>query len=215
VARQIVLNRWPVGTGPYYLHTFMPNQKIVLERNKNFRGETYPTEGEESDAEAGFLNDAGKPVPFVDRRVSNIEREAIPRWNKFLQGYYDEAGVLREPKAQLSSDVFDQAVSVSTEGDLDLSPRMLAHGIEKVIAYDTAIYNFAFNMQDKVVGGYSEEKCKLRQAISIALPYGEYIDIFKNGRGLSAQSPIPPGIFGYETGEAARSASCSRSARPN
>jgi hypothetical protein len=30
--------------------------------------------------------------------------------------------------------------------------------------------------------------------------YEEYISIFLNGRGISAQGPIPPGIFGYREG---------------
>ena len=43
---------------------------------------------------------------------------------------------------------------------------------------------------------------KLRQAISIAVDFEEFISIFANGRGIAAQSPIPPGIFGYREGEA-------------
>ncbi len=57
-------------------------------------------------------------------------------------------------------------------------------------------------MTDKVVGGYNERARKIRQAISIALEYEEYISIFLNGRGTPAKSPIPPGIFGYNTGQA-------------
>jgi ABC-type transport system substrate-binding protein len=60
----------------------------------------------------------------------------------------------------------------------------------------------AFNMVDPVVGGYSESAKKLRQAISIAQNQEEYISIFMNERGLPAQGPIPPGIFGNEEGEA-------------
>jgi oligopeptide transport system substrate-binding protein len=61
--------------------------------------------------------------------------------------------------------------------------------------------SLSFNMMDDLVGGYSEEKRKLRQAVSIAMNYNEYIDIFSNGRGIMAQGPIPPGIFGYRAGE--------------
>ena len=64
----------------------------------------------------------------------------------------------------------------------------------------TSIY-FAFNMLDDTVGGYSEEKRKLRQAIAIALDFEEYIEIFLNGRGIPAHSPLPPGLFGYLEGE--------------
>jgi ABC-type transport system substrate-binding protein len=43
---------------------------------------------------------------------------------------------------------------------------------------------------------------KLRQAISIALDYEEFISIFLNGRGLPGQGPLPPGIYGQREGEA-------------
>ena len=56
-------------------------------------------------------------------------------------------------------------------------------------------------MTDPVVGGESERARKLRQAISIAIDYEEYISIFLNGRGIPAQGPLPPGIFGYREGE--------------
>jgi ABC-type transport system substrate-binding protein len=58
-----------------------------------------------------------------------------------------------------------------------------------------------FNMLDKKIGGYSRKARKLRQAISIAVDWEEYIQIFINGRGEAAQSMLPPGIFGYSTGE--------------
>ena len=37
---------------------------------------------------------------------------------------------------------------------------------------------------------------------SIAVDYEEYISIFQNGRGIAAQSPLPPGIFGFRDGAA-------------
>jgi len=57
-------------------------------------------------------------------------------------------------------------------------------------------------MLDPVVGGYTEQARKLRQAIAIAVDFEEYISIFLNGRGIPAQSPIPPGIFGFVEGDA-------------
>ncbi|MEK7270705.1 MAG: ABC transporter substrate-binding protein, partial [Planctomycetota bacterium] len=42
---------------------------------------------------------------------------------------------------------------------------------------------------------------KLRRAFSIALDIEEYIQIFRNGRGIPAQGPIPPGIAGYQEGK--------------
>jgi ABC-type transport system substrate-binding protein len=64
-----------------------------------------------------------------------------------------------------------------------------------------------FNMLDPLVGGRggdgddAERARKLRQAISIAIDQEEFISIFQNGRGIPAQGPIPPGIFGYAEGE--------------
>lgn len=34
------------------------------------------------------------------------------------------------------------------------------------------------------------------------MDFEEFVSIFANGRGIPAQSPIPPGIFGYREGEA-------------
>ncbi len=67
-------------------------------------------------------------------------------------------------------------------------------------AVDTSFWYLTFNMLDDVVGGYDEKSRKLRQAISICLDYNEFLDIFYNGRGLAAQGPLPPGIFGYRGG---------------
>jgi ABC-type transport system substrate-binding protein len=192
--RNLTLDWYPVGTGPYMLTVNNPNRQMVLERNPNFRGEFYPTEGEPGDAEAGYLEDAGKPIPFIERAVYSLEKESIPYWNKFLQGYYDASGV--------SSDSFDQAVQVGAEGEVSLTEEMRAKGIELQTSVAASIFYLGFNMLDPVVGGDSEQARKLRQAISIAVDYEEYISIFANGRGLAAQGPLPPGIFGYRDGKA-------------
>ncbi|HTE17500.1 MAG TPA: ABC transporter substrate-binding protein, partial [Armatimonadota bacterium] len=48
------------------------------------------------------------------------------------------------------------------------------------------------------VGGYTPEKRKLRQAISLAIDSQAFIDLFSQGNGIPAQFLIPPGISGYE-----------------
>ncbi|MBT8117359.1 MAG: ABC transporter substrate-binding protein, partial [Gammaproteobacteria bacterium] len=192
--RNITLDWYPVGTGPYMLTVNNPNRQMVLERNPNFHGESYPSTGEPGDREAGLLNDAGRPLPFIDRIVFSLEKENIPYWNKFLQGYYDSSGI--------SSDSFDQAVSIGAGGEVSLTDAMREQGIRLNTAVSTSIFYTGFNMLDPVVGGYSERARKLRQAISIAIDFEENISIFQNGRGIPAQGPIPPGIFGYVEGDA-------------
>src|SRR5688500_10431386 len=92
-AKNFTLDWWPVGTGAYMLTENNPNARMVLERNPNFHGEEYPREGEPDDEKAGLLKDAGKALPFIDRVVFSREKEGIPYWNKFLQGYYDTSGI--------------------------------------------------------------------------------------------------------------------------
>lgn len=192
--KNLVLDWYPVGTGPYMLTENNPNARMVLERNPNYHGETYPTDGEAADSAGGLLADAGRALPFIDRVVFSREREGIPYWNKFLQGYYDESGI--------SSDSFDRAVRVSVEGEASVSPEMADKGIQLETAVSTASRYFAFNWLDPVVGGAAGERAKkLRQAISIALDWEEFISIFANGRGIAGQGPIPPGIFGFIEGE--------------
>jgi ABC-type transport system substrate-binding protein len=197
--RNFTLDWWPVGTGPYMLAENNPNARMVLERNPNFRGEPYPVEGEPEDRAAGLLADAGKTMPFIDRVVFSREKEAVPLWNKFLQGYYDNSGI--------ASDNYDQAVRVSTEGAAEPTPEMIERGIRLSTSVAATIFYFGFNMKDPVVGGQgggeaAERARKLRQAISIAVDMEEYLSIFANGRGVVAHSPIPPGIFGRREGAA-------------
>ncbi len=191
-ARNITLHWYPVGTGPYLLSENNPNLRMVLARNPNFRGEAYPEEGEPGDRAAGFLADAGRTMPFIDRAVYSLEKEDIPRWNKFLQGYYDNSGI--------ASDSFDQAVQFGSGGEARLTEAMRAKGIQLNTAVATSIYYTGFNMKDPVLGGDSERARLLRRAIAIAVDMEEYISIFNNGRGLAAQGPLPPGIFGYREG---------------
>ncbi len=194
--KNLTLNWFPVGTGAYYLAVNNPSQEMVLRANPNFHEEYYPTLNKE-DAKSvskDLLKDSGKKLPFIQEIIYTLEKESIPLWNKFLQGYYDASGI--------SSEAFDQAVQISSSGTMGLSDEMREKGIVLKSTVQPSIFYMAFNMEDPVVGGYSESAKKLRQAISIAQNQEEYISIFMNERGIAAQGPIPPGIFGNLEGEA-------------
>lgn len=195
--KNITLDWYPIGTGPYMLTENDPNRIMVLEKNPNFHEEFYPSEGMPDDEEKGLLEDAGKPLPFIDKIIFSREKESIPRWNKFLQGYYDASGI--------GSDSFDQAVQFTGQGEATATEAMMAQGIRLETAVAPSTYYIGFNMLDPVVGGRTEQEKKsarkLRQAISIAVDYEEYVSIFANGRGIPAQGPIPPGITGYREGK--------------
>ncbi len=192
--KNLTLDWYPVGTGPYMLTANDPNSRMVLERNPNFHGETYPCEGSDEDRAAGLLADCGKPLPMLAKVVVSREKESIPYWTKFLQGYYDASGI--------SSDSFDQAVQLDATGDVVLSDAMRQRGIRLLTNVRASIFYMGFNMLDPVVGGPSPQARKLRQALSIAVDQEEFISIFLNGRGVPAMSPLPPGLFGYRAGRA-------------
>ncbi len=192
IKKNISLQSYPVGTGAFRMAKYDPNLEIILNRNEKVHQEFYPDRGEAADRSAGYLDDAAKPLPFLDKIVFKLERESIPRWNKFLQGYYDSSGII--------SDSFDQAVTFSPEGVMDLTDQFKAKNIRLLSSIAPTTYYFAFNMADPLVGGYAPQKQKLRQAISIAIDMEEQIELFANGRGVPAHGPVPPGIFGYEDG---------------
>ena len=197
IAKNLTLNWFPVGTGAYYLAQNNPHRQMRLVANPNYHDESYPSiseiEREKSNVPKELLEDSSKKLPFIKEIIYSLEKESIPLWNKFLQGYYDSSGI--------SSEAFDQAVQISSAGNMGLSSEMSEKGIELRGSVQPSIFYLAFNMVDPVVGGYSESAKKLRQAISIAQNQEEYISIFINERGIAAQGPIPPGIFGYEEGE--------------
>lgn len=192
IAKNITLDWYPVGTGPYLLTVNNPNRQMILEKNPNFRKQYYPSTGMPGDLEAGLLANAGKQIPFIDKVVFNLEKESIPRWIKFLQGYYDRSIV--------GTDNYNQAI-VSTGQGSQLAPSLVDKGMKIYSATAEMTRYWGFNMLDPVVGGISEKGRALRQAISIAIDTEEYIAIFLNDRGIAAQGPIPPGIEGYQEGQ--------------
>ncbi|MDO9026017.1 ABC transporter substrate-binding protein [Zwartia sp.] len=197
--RNLSLNHWPVGTGPYMLVESLQNRRHVLARNPNFRGEPYPCEGEPGDAAAGLLADCGKMTPFIDRIVFNIEKESIPLQGKFLQGYYDIPQVDRGDTGV--------AMLVAASDSADKASLYAKHGIQLPTTVEAQMQYFGFNWRDPVVGqGDTPEQQirnrKLRQALSIAFNWEEFVAIFQNDQAQVAYGPVPPGILGYQAGAA-------------
>ena len=185
----------PIGTGPFMMTENNPNYRMVLKKNPNFHQQYFPEFN--SDYLQQLPEDtskySGQKLPLLDEIIYTLEKESVPYWQKFLQGYYDASGV--------ASDNFDQAITLSNQGNFSLSQEFLNKKIQLRSLIATSIYYYGFNMLSDKVGGYSEAQKKLRQAISIALDYEEYIAVFANSRGIVAQGPIAPGIFGYLEGK--------------
>ncbi|HLJ55146.1 MAG TPA: ABC transporter substrate-binding protein [Chthonomonadaceae bacterium] len=182
------LSQHPVGCGPFMLTEYTKKSRIVLKPNPNRRIETYPTDGDPGDREAGLLEDAGRQLPFVSEIQVNIVRESITSFNQFMQGYIDSAGI--------GQSNFQEVMAKPGQ----LSPAMRRRGVQLVHAKNYEISYFAFNMRDPTYGGYSEKNRKLRQSISLSVDSGELIDLFYLGLGVPGQSMLPPGLFGYDPG---------------
>ena len=186
-----------VGTGPFRLTVYEKQHRFVLERNISWYGTlegdssapgaVFPTEIDREDVAAGRIDPAyaGRRLPFLDRIHFTRERESIPRFNKFLQGYYDDGGIIKES--------FDAIIK-----DDQLSPEMAARGMRLDKEVEPTIFYMGFNMDDAVIGAKGGDRSrKLRQAMSLAINVDDYLRLFLNGRGVPAQSPLPPAIFGY------------------
>lgn len=204
----------PVGTGAYRFQwdEFNRESRIVMVRNENWWGlgerevsdvTRFPEEpGSPENVELNIWSEeiSGRKLAKIDRVEWYLERESLSRFNKFLQGYYDGSAVPLES--------FDKVI----QND-ELTPGMRSKGIRLVKDFGLDIFYIAFNMQDDTVGApvkfknpkleaNREEELirrrKLRQAMSLAIDSGEYIRIFFNDLGVRAQSPLPPGIIGYD-----------------
>ncbi|MBA4175698.1 MAG: peptide ABC transporter substrate-binding protein [Leptothrix sp. (in: Bacteria)] len=193
---------WPVGSGPYMMTEYIKDRRHVMVRNPNFRSDLYPCEGEPADEAAGWLADCGKPMPFIDRMVFTVEREALPRQGKFRQGFYDV-------------EVFERVDTgmeylVGMQDSEEVRREYLDKGFRLDRRSDVNSYFIAFNMLDPVVGdgpegpsgpaAQRERNRKLRQAISIAIDWEEYSKVFPKKAGQTAMGPLPPGIKGSREG---------------
>jgi oligopeptide transport system substrate-binding protein len=184
----------PVGSGPFRLSAYEKHSRMVLSRHEGYYGlhapagaapgATFPAaDARATDADRAA---AGRPLPFLDRVEYRLEKENIPAFGKFLQGYYDISGIARES--------FDKVIS-----ERGLSEEMQSLGMSLTKSVVPAVYYIGFNLDDPVVGRAGGERSRLlRQAMSLATDVQEYLRLFANGRGIPAQSPLPPGIFGYE-----------------
>ena len=193
--KNLSLDTWPVGTGPFMLTEHHPNAKMVLTKNPNYRGEPYPCEGEQGDTEKGLLKDCNKPTPFLEKIISIREKESTSLSTKFIQGYYDLPEIERgEPGV---------AFQVSIQDGTGLFKQLQARHIQLPSTVQVGLQYFAFNWLDPVVGeGKTPEQKErnrlLRQAITLAFDFDEYVAIFEQNRAKVNSSIVVPGLFGHE-----------------
>ena len=178
----------PVGTGPYTLQErdWVRSKNMTMNRNPNYRDELYPSEHMPSDEAAGRTTAAGNKLPLVDRIETIFYNETLPMWLEFRSR---KLGFTSVPAAY-----YDEAFNKRNK---DLKPSFEKEGIsyQPVPLLDFIFYGF--NMEDPVVGGYTDEKRYLRQALSLAIDWDERNHKFENDICTIYDGMIPPGLDGY------------------
>ncbi len=162
------INEKPVGTGPFVLEKWERGHELVLGKNTHFRGDLAPST---------MGQDAGKPMPFLDKLVFQIMKEEQPMWLNFQKG---ELEIGRIPK-----DSYSQAIG-SAGG---LSDELKKKGIQLDVVPATVFYWINFNTKDKILSNKY-----LRQAMSSTINREQWIELFTNGRGKKQVTAAPNGL---------------------
>ena len=194
VAREVVeaygdrIMEHPVGTGPFRLARWKRSSLIVLEKNPDYRDEFYDEQAPADDplAVAAATRLKGRKLPMVDRVEVSIVEENQPRWLAFLNGEHD---VLE----QVPEDFTYVAIPNNV-----LAPNLARRGIQALRYARSDVSLSYFGMENPVVGGYTPERVALRRAIAMAVNQDEEIRIVRRGQAIPAQSPIAPGVWGYD-----------------
>jgi oligopeptide transport system substrate-binding protein len=201
VAREVIeayaadTHAHPVGTGPYVLTEWVRRSKIVLEKNPNHRGYELDTRYADSKDEwdrRAMDTLRGKRLPQIDRvEIYPIEDEQ-PRFLAFLNKEHD---ILDELPFAFIHQVLPNG---------KLAPSLVKQGVANFQELQPEITYFPFNMSEKAegrpnpVGGYTPERVALRRAMVLAYDIGAEIQVLRKGQALPAQSPLAPGIVGYD-----------------
>lgn len=166
------LSEHPVGSGPFKLVKWQKNYEIILDRNPEFRAETFPY--------AENPKDQNRPLPYLDRIVCYLVEQSLSSWLLFLQGELD--------MTPLDKDNYDVVVN-----EFKLVPALMQRKIKMLQIPEFQINYVGFCFTDPVISGNIE----LRKAISLAYNLDTRIK-HSNYTLIPANGPIPPGVPGYD-----------------
>jgi oligopeptide transport system substrate-binding protein len=177
----------PVGTGAFRLAEWKRSSRIVLVRNENYREVYFDAEPPADDpvSQQLYAEMKGKRLPQLDRVEVSIIEESQPRWLAFLNKEVDWINV--------PLDFINMALPLGKP-----APWVAKRGIRYIADIDPDVTYLYWNMKDPTFGGYTPEKVALRRAVSFAYSNDDEIYLLRNGSALEAQSPLPPGVVGYD-----------------
>jgi oligopeptide transport system substrate-binding protein len=182
----IAIGEHPVGTGPYKLKEWRRSSRVVLDANPDYREEYFESVGSDDPRDqAHIAHLKGKRLPLVGRlEISPIEEEQ-PRWLAFLNDEHDFIRPIPTPFIDVAVPGGKLAPTLERAG-MTIRPDEIAW-----LTYTT------FNMNDKILGGYTADKIALRRAISMAYPVEDEIAIVEKNQATKAYSPIAESSAGF------------------
>ncbi len=177
----------PVGTGAFKLAEWKRSSKIVLVKNPDFREMYYEAEPLADDAVSQqlYAEMKGKRLPQLDRVEIFVIEETQPRWLAFLNKELDWIN--------LPPEFLNTVIPGGKEASWAVK-----RGIRYIPDIDPDVVYMYWNMVDPTFGGYTADKIALRRAIGLAYNNQEEIGVIRNGMAIEAQSPLPPGVVGYD-----------------
>lgn len=184
----------PVGSGPFMLadeDDWVRGASLRVVRNPNYMEEYFPSEWEPEDESMGVQNYAGVQLPIVDEVQITFYVESQPMWLGWKERNLDFSTV---PETGF--------YEVFKNSDKTLRTSYARRGVTD---YPLPLIDFifrGFNMEDEFIGGYSDEKRALRQAVCLALDLDEMNEAMYNGECIVYDGPIPPGLDGHPEGHA-------------
>ncbi len=193
VAREVIeahpgdTMRHPVGTGPFKLGRWVRSSRIELERNPLHQHSVHDEQPNADDAagQAIARQMRGRKLPMVDRVEVAIIEEAQPRWLAFLN---NELDILWVPPEFITRAAPNNRVA----------PNLAKQGVQMRQLVMPITRHVYFGMDHPMVGGLTPEKVALRRAVGLAYDVQREIELVRHGQMVAAQSPIPPGVSGYD-----------------
>jgi ABC-type transport system substrate-binding protein len=192
VAREVIdaypedTNAHPIGTGPYLFKTWLRKAKIVLEANPDYREVIWDFTGSDDPRDkAAIATMKGKRIPQIGRVEINIITEEQSRWLAFQNRQIDYI------------DRFGSFAPIAIR-DNKVAPDLAARGITLDRSVEPEITYYTIDAQDPVVGGFTLEKIALRRAILLSYDIEQEIRVIRKSQAIALESPIPPGVVGYE-----------------
>lgn len=170
-----------IGTGPYTIEFYNPNQKVIFKKFPHYNSSTYPQKADEYSLSKNHLKDAQKKLPFIDKITVEIIKEEQTAWLNFLSKRIDVIKLLKDN------------YQVALTPELELKKEYQDKNIEMQNAQTMIYYWLSFNMKDPLVG----KNLNLRKAIAHAIDMKKYLRLFTYNVASQANSIFPPGIYGH------------------